>query len=271
MGEASVGLDEPALTEAVVAQGPGLFRFARSLVGTDHDAEDLVQETFLRAYRARAGFRGEASLATWLRRILVNLAIDQARRVEPPATSVEQTVEEVEARWRDDAYTVDPHVVAERAEIRAELEDALVHLPFIYRTTVLAHDLEGWPLAEVAAVTGTTVAAAKQRLRRGRMLLVSALARGAERRAVLRGVPMRCWDARLLVSDYLDDAVDPEERRLLERHLATCPTCPPLYSALVGVRNELGTWRDSDRVVPPDLAARIRRRLRARAEEAANR
>ena len=89
------------------------------------------------------------------------------------------------------------------------------------------------------------------------MALVSALAEGSERRQVLRGVPLRCWDARQHVSDYLDGDIDPETAAAVEAHLATCPTCPPLYAALVGVQVEVGRLRDPDSVVPPDLERRI--------------
>ena len=68
---------------------------------------------------------------------------------------------------------------------------------------------------------------------------------------------MRCWDARRLVSDYLNDTLGPEARATLEAHIARCPTCPPLYASLVGVRASLSGLRDSDSVVPPDLAERI--------------
>lgn len=91
------------------------------------------------------------------------------------------------------------------------------------------------------------------------MMLVSALAAGSERREALRGVPLRCWDARRRVSDYLDDALPAHERVALEAHLAACPTCPPLFAALVGTTARLGRLRDPDSVIPPSLVARIRR------------
>ena len=213
-----------------------------------------MQETFARALEKRAAFRGESSLATWLHRILHNLAVDQARR-----NAHEVSVETVEERWRDDAYTVDTATVVERAQTREELEDALVRLPFIYRAAVLLHDVEGWKVAEIAERLGIEIPAAKQRLRRGRMMLVSALAGGAERHAALEGVPLRCWDARLMVSDYINGDLGPRERAQLERHLETCPTCPPLYAALVGIRIELGGLRDRDTVIPPSLAADVKR------------
>lgn len=164
---------------------------------------------------------------------------------------------EVERVWQDDDYTVDPEVVATRAFEREELEDALVRLPFRYRSVVVLHDMVGWTVAEIATELGIGLPAAKQRLRRGRMMLTTALAQSAERRRALEGVPLRCWDARQLVSEYLDGALSPPERQQVERHLERCPTCPPLYAALVGVRDALGAQRDADSVVAPAVAERI--------------
>ncbi|HMQ27000.1 MAG TPA: sigma-70 family RNA polymerase sigma factor [Acidimicrobiales bacterium] len=240
--------DDEALADAVVA----LYPFALSLTRDPDRAADLVQDTWLRASRSIGQWRGDAPLASWLRRILHNLAVDAARR-----SGREVLAEEVEQRWRDDEYTVDAAVVAERAQTREELEDALARLPFIYRSVVMLHDIEGWTVAEIAGLLELGLPAAKQRLRRGRMMLVTALADGRERRENLKGVPMRCWDARQHVSEYLDGDLGAQTAALLERHLEACPTCPPLYASLVGVRAELGALRDPDTVVPPDLAERL--------------
>lgn len=239
--------------EALVQEHTGgLYRMALALTRDPGAAEDLVQEALLRAWRGRAGFRGDASPLTWLRRILHHAAIDRARR-----GGRELPVADVEAVWRDDAFTVDADAVLEQAADRADLEDALIRLPFIYRSVVVLHDIEGYSSGEVAEILDAGLPAVKQRLRRGRMMLVSALSDGAARRAAMKGVPMSCWNARRHVSDYLDGGLAPESRRLLEEHVARCPTCPPLYASLVGVRDLLGELRDPDSVVPPTLAARI--------------
>jgi DNA-directed RNA polymerase specialized sigma24 family protein len=118
----------------------------------------------------------------------------------------------VERKWSDDSYSVDAAVVVERAETRAELTDALVRLPVIYRSAVVLHDCEGLSSAAIADIHQIGLPAAKQRLRRGRMVLVSALAAGVERRDSLKGQSMRCWDARTQVSDYLDDELEDARR-----------------------------------------------------------
>ena len=126
---------------------------------------------------------------------------------------------------------------------------------------VVMHDVQELTVAEIADVLEIGLPAAKQRLRRGRMAMVSALADGDERRQATRGVPMRCWDARQHVSDYLNGDLADATARLVESHLATCPTCPPLYASLVGVHDELGRVRDPDSVIGPDLEREIRAAL----------
>ncbi len=264
------------LESALLAEIPGLVRYARTLTRDRALAEDLVQETLTRALEKAGTFRAESSVATWLHRILHNLAVDRGRRSRE--VPVEDVVETVEALWRDDAYTVDAATVAVRAQTRADLEDALVHLPVVYRAAVLLHDVEGLTSMEIASIQTVSLAAAKQRLRRGRMMLVTELSRVRERRAALRGVPMRCWDARSRISEYMDGDLDDAEATRVVRHLEGCPTCPPLYAALVATTATLGaagrgratdgpatgTWaRDPDTVVPAALARRVEELLAA--------
>lgn len=251
------------LGERVAGEVPGLLRYALLLTRDREAAEDLVQDTVVRALERADQFRGEASVATWLHRIMFTRFVDGTRRTAPELRAEEELVDAVEAAWRDDAYTVAAEVVIERAEQREELRDALLRLPVAYRTAVVLHDVEGLTARAVAEVQGVSLAASKQRIRRGREMLVSALARGAERRAALTGVPLNCWQARSRIDDYLAGELGTRERTRLEAHLAGCPTCPALYAGIVGVTAALGGLRDPDSVVPPRLAGRVREALGA--------
>lgn len=250
-------MDVDELAGNLAREVPGLLRYARSLTRDPAEAEDLVQDTLTRALQRAAGFRGDSSLTTWLHRILHNIAVDASRRHRE--VPVEDLADEIERRWQQDSYTVDATEVAVRAETRADLLEALTHLPVGYRTAVVLHDAEGMTMREVAEVQGVGLPAAKQRLRRGRMMLVSELARGHERREALKGVPLRCWEARKQISDYIDGELDVDSSRRVEAHLERCPTCPPLYAAIVATTEALhgAAGRDPDTVVPPALVQRL--------------
>lgn len=244
--------------DSLAAELPGLLRYARALTRDEDAAEDLVQDTVLRALERGDSFRGESSLGTWLHRVMHHRFIDLTRVRRPEPVDDELLADAVEDAWRDDAYTVDAVAVLARAEVRDELWDALSRLPDILRSAVILHDMEGLTSAEIAEIHDIGLPAAKQRLRRGRALLVSLLADDEERRAALAGIPMHCWQARSLIGDYLDDELAQGQRRMLERHLQGCPTCPGLYAGVVGVRDAVGRLRDPDTVVPAALASRLR-------------
>jgi RNA polymerase sigma-70 factor (ECF subfamily) len=233
----------PDIAVLLGAEVPGLLRYARTLVRDAEQAEDLVQDTLARALERLRSFRGESSLATWLHRILHNLAVDESRKRRIDAIDVSGvSVERAEVLWHDESYTVDAALVAERAETRRFLRAALLTLPLIYRSSVVLHDAEGWTMAEIAAIQGITLPAAKQRLRRGRMMLVTSLAEPTEGGDGPDSA-LGCWEARSRVSDYLDDELPAAERVRLEQHLEGCPTCPPLYAGLVAVRSAMRARR----------------------------
>ena len=250
--------DGDAFAQALMRELPHLVHLATRLVRDPDQAEDCAQETIVGAWRRRDQLRDPRALPAWLRRSLVNRIIDRGR-----AHHDELDIETVEAAWRDDRYSVAPDRVLERAELRDELEDALARLPVIYRIPVVLHDVLAWTAPEIAASMTAGVSATKQRLRRGRMMLVSALAEDDERRQASLAQPLRCWRARRHVSSYLDGELDQATREQVEAHLETCPTCPPLYASLVGVKATLGGLRDPDSVVEAAMADRIRRSLPA--------
>jgi RNA polymerase sigma-70 factor (ECF subfamily) len=241
------------LGDTLIAELPWLVGLATRLTRDPEVAEDCAQETLIAAWRRHDQLREPAALRGWLRRTLVNKVIDRSRTHRDTLD-----IESVEREWADDAWTVQPEAVLERAERREDLEDALARLPAILRVPVVLHDAVGWTSQEIAEALDIGLPAAKQRLRRGRMMLVSALAEDdAKRRASLEQ-PLRCWRARRHVSGYLDGELDPGTKAAVEEHLGGCPTCPPLYAALVGVRARLDGLRDPDTVVDEGLAARIR-------------
>jgi len=166
--------DHQAFAALVRANAPRLARLARSVAGSD-DADDVVQETIVAAWRSLSSFRGDARFSTWLQTIAYRQALRHAQRAAH-RRSLHDLLALTERQWADDTWTVDPADVVARASGRAQLVDAIGLLPPHYRAALVLHDIDGLPAREVAAITDVPVGTAKARIRRARMALVSALA-----------------------------------------------------------------------------------------------
>jgi RNA polymerase sigma-70 factor (ECF subfamily) len=156
------------------------------MLGSIHDAEDLVQETYLRAWRSYGGFEGRSSLRTWLYRIATRAcltALDGRRRRplpiglgSPDADPGDELVSRPEVPWLEPvpdasvrAYDVDPAaVVTSRASLRLAVVAALQHLPPRQRAVLILRDVLSWRSSEVADLFGTTTAAVNSALQRAR-------------------------------------------------------------------------------------------------------
>ena len=112
-GIANLGYGQGSDGGRTPAAIPGLFRYAATITDNSDTAEDLVSETLVKALERCRSFRGDSGLSTWLHRILHNLAVDHFRRAsrEVPADDI---ASQVEAKWREDDYTVDAAAVVGR-------------------------------------------------------------------------------------------------------------------------------------------------------------
>ena len=144
------------------------------MTGSFHDAEDLVQETLLRAWRARKSFAGRASLRTWLYRIATNVCLDAlAKRPRKPASGatevpwLEPYPDELLDRVAADDDLPDATVVA-RETIELAFLVAIQHLPPRQRAVLLARDVLGWSAAETAEMLDLSVAGVNSALQRAR-------------------------------------------------------------------------------------------------------
>jgi RNA polymerase sigma-70 factor (ECF subfamily) len=135
-------------------------------------AADVVQETFIRAWRGIARFRGDSSLGTWLHRIAVNTALTARRR----AAGWNRRAAELDDDLAADATAdVDPEKRGEVLDLRRTLEAALDTLPDGQKAVVVLKDVEGWSHAEIARRLGITESAAKVRLHRAHRRLATLL------------------------------------------------------------------------------------------------
>jgi RNA polymerase sigma-70 factor (ECF subfamily) len=156
-----------------------LFRVARSVLRNDFEAEDVVQEAYAQAFGGLAGFRGEASLLTWLTRIVLNEAHGRIRKRRD--TIDIDRMASVDAR--DDRVVSfpsrfggeDPAASAAREEVRRLLEHAIDELPESFRLVFILRELEGCTVEETAAQLGIREETVKTRLFRARRLLRATL------------------------------------------------------------------------------------------------
>lgn len=156
-----------------------LFRIARSVLDDDAEAEDTVQEAYMHAFAKLDGFRGEASLLTWLTRIVLNEAY--ARRRQRRAVV---GVEQIEAAQSGESQVLafpskfgseDPAAGATRAQMRELIERAVDRLPEPYRVVFVMRQIEECSIEETANALGIRAETVKTRLHRARRLLHTAL------------------------------------------------------------------------------------------------
>jgi RNA polymerase sigma-70 factor (ECF subfamily) len=144
-----------------------LYPTVLRLTGSAEDAHDLLQETFLRAYRKLSLFQGESSFYTWVYRIAVNLALSDRRRRKSARSAVDLSGRETFDPADDPAQT-DPAGPLERAERDARVQDALSTLAPDHRAVVVLKDLDGLRYEEIAELLNIPVGTVRSRLHRAR-------------------------------------------------------------------------------------------------------
>ena len=160
-----------------------LFRLARSLVGRDHEAEDVLQEAYLRAYARLDDLKSGDALAAWLARIVTNEALGRLRTT-PRVVSLEEFRTKAESDHEHDtdrgpaSDQPDPERLAASGELRRLLEGAVDALPEEFRTVFVLREVEGLSTAETATYLAIRPETVKTRLHRARRQLQEHLAGG---------------------------------------------------------------------------------------------
>jgi RNA polymerase sigma-70 factor (ECF subfamily) len=214
-----------------------LLAYCYRMLGSVHDAEDLVQETYLRAWRSHEGFEGRSSLRAWLYRIATNRCLTalehRSRRPLPSGLggpsedpNLPLAPGRPEVVWLQPipdallaASVADPAtIVASRASIRLALIAALQYLPARQRVVLILRDVLAWRAAEVAELLGTTTAAVKSALQRARVRLEEAA----------------------LAEDQVVEPAGADQRGLLDRYVAAFEAAD--VAALMGLLREDAQW-----------------------------
>ena len=156
--------DTAAFEELIRLHSGRVHRMLTRVLGSPTDAEDVVQETFLKAWRALPRFRGEAQFSTWLYRIAINEANRRLAREAPRrALPIEDVLVEVPD------VSEGPADAAQGAELQRFLEQCIAELPAHYRAAVVLRDVEGLTNEEAAELLELELRNFKSRLHRGRM------------------------------------------------------------------------------------------------------
>jgi RNA polymerase sigma-70 factor (ECF subfamily) len=153
-----------------------IYRFAQRLCGQVEDAQDLVQDTFLNAYRGLEGFRGDAQVSTWLYRIAARacLRLRRKRKGEPARElSLEEFIPTSEGEFRLQVPTdgLTPEEALENKELKRALHQAIQKLPNKYRVVLVLRDMEELTAKEVGTIMGLNERAVKSRLHRARLFV----------------------------------------------------------------------------------------------------
>lgn len=155
-----------------------LFRVARAVTGNDDEAQDVLQESYLRAFRGIGDFRGEAGLLTWLTAITLNEARGRLRKRRPMVEL--DVMEERQSRvvpFPGLTLAADPEAEAARTETRLLLETAIDALPPDFRVVFMLREIEGCSVEDTAAQLAIKPQTVKTRLFRARQLLRADLER----------------------------------------------------------------------------------------------
>lgn len=147
-----------------------VFRFVANMVRSRDEAEDLVQETFVRAFQNIGGYRDQAKFTTWLLRIATNLATDRIRMTQR-RSHLEQQQAKGGLLWMTEGNPEDPNMNLESAETVRILREVILELPEHHRSMIVLRDIEGREYEDIAQMVGTSVGGVKLRVLRARRAL----------------------------------------------------------------------------------------------------
>ena len=166
--------DEAAIRAIMQANNRRLYRLTRGILRNDGEAEDVVQETYVRAFTHLEEFRGDSSLSTWLARIAMNEALGRLRRQRPAVEWTSMPPGTLEAQIIQFPYSVpseDPEKSMAQREIQHVVEHAIDELPEAFRIVFITRVIEGMNVEETAEILGLKPETVKTRLHRARAML----------------------------------------------------------------------------------------------------
>lgn len=173
--------DERAFERIMRRHNRLLFRTARSILKSDAETEDALQDAYLRAWRSLVNFRAESKLSTWLVRIVINEALGRLRRrgalVIPLDAAPDDSAGLASETWMEDDPDREPERIAMRGQMRRLMETRIDLLPDVYRSVFVLRAVEELSVEEVAVALDLPQATVRTRFFRARGLLREGLSR----------------------------------------------------------------------------------------------
>src|SRR5213592_4314569 len=167
----SIGGDADSFNQLILRWERPIYALAYRTIGREEDARDVCQETFLRAFRALPGFRGQAKFSSWLYRIALNLCRDWIRRQRrAPVMQASEGVDLVDLVSEQGPSESVEELVA-RQELSAIVEQAMTLLPEEQRTAIILKEYHGMTFQEIADLQGCPLSTVKTRLYQGLSVL----------------------------------------------------------------------------------------------------
>jgi RNA polymerase sigma-70 factor (ECF subfamily) len=224
--------DRDALSRLLERHQQRVFGFGVKMCGDVEDAKDIAQDTLLTLARTMRDFRGESSISTYLYTVARSFCIKKRRRTKGAPAHHEQLdkVNQDTAPEATAAATTPEQMLLGR-EARETVAAALDKLDADWREVIVLRDIEGLSAAEVAEVTGLSVAAVKSRLHRARTALRENLL-GLVGGEPSSPAPAACPDVLTMLSKKLEDEISPDVCARMEAHLGDCPHCKSLCDSL---------------------------------------
>ncbi len=252
--------DMSACTACVNAYSDSLYRLAYRLLRNETAAEDVVQETFLSAFKGLDNFDGRSKLSTWLFRIAYNNALMRLRAEKPVAALVDEEDEStgpaVVVPWHET-----PEDVLSRQEMKEVLDRAVASLPPTLRAVFELRDIQEHSTAETAEILGLSQAAVKVRLHRARLALREELNAYFGNPEEVEPETLTCEEVTRYISDYIDRELDEPLAEAARRHIATCSHCHILLDT---TEDTITLCREQDkRVIPQASRLRIMSEIKA--------
>ena len=164
--------DADAFEELYRQHARRLYNLVVRMIGSPDEAQDLLQEVFLQAYRKLAGFRGESTLGTWLYRLAMNHCLDHLRGRQAKMARVTGSLDD-----EDSMAVTAPASVVPSAISRMDLERAIAALPAGSKAVFLLHDVEGFEHREIGEILGISEGTSKSQVHKARLRLRTLLSR----------------------------------------------------------------------------------------------